>query len=337
MCDLNCRPDSFQLKYVDDSQPGIRRRRWGRAFRYVMPSGRPVRQQSVLERIRSLVIPPAWTEVWICRTANGHLQATGRDARGRKQYIYHPRWREARDAAKFANLASFAKALPLIRRRVRRDLQQRGLPRTKVIAAIVRLLETTLIRIGNEEYTRTHGSFGLTTLRGRHVEVVGSTISFEFHGKSGVKHEIDLTDPRLATIVRKCQELPGQKLFQYIDEAGAVRNIGSADVNSYLREISGHAFTAKDFRTWAGTRLALKTLQQLPDFTSAAAARRNILRAIELVARRLGNTKTVCRKSYIHPAVFEAYLDSTRRRPKHMFWTNPVLRAIYRGRGQRNS
>jgi DNA topoisomerase-1 len=297
------------LEYVEDSVPGIRRIHRGRTFEYVDPRNRKVRDLSVLSRIRSLVIPPAWKGVWICTKPNGHLQATGRDARGRKQYRYHPRWRETRDEAKYQNVIDFATSLPRIRRRVRRDLHRRGLPREKVLAAIVRLLETTLIRVGNEEYARVNGSFGLTTMRDEHADVRGSKIRFEFRGKSGIEYEIDLKDPRLATVVQKCQDLPGQQLFQYVDGNGEVRDVGSDDVNEYLREISGREFTAKDFRTWAGTSLAARALREFEDFDSQAAAKRNITRAIERVAARLGNTKTVCRKCYVHPAVIEAYLD----------------------------
>ena len=298
-----------QLQYVDDTVPGIRRKRRGRGFIYLDPRGRVIRSPKVLARIQGLVIPPAWNDVWICANANGHLQATGRDAWRRKQYRYHPRWRETRDDAKYQNVIDFAKALPRIRRRVSRDLRRRGLPRAKVLAAIVRLLETSLIRVGNDEYARTNGSFGLTTMRDRHAHVSGSGIHFEFPGKSGIRHEIDLNDPRLARIVHSCQDLPGQQLFQYVDDEDDVRRVSSTDVNEYLREISGREFTAKDFRTWAGTALAAQALREFEDFDSQAAAKRNITRAIEHVAERLGNTKTVCRKCYVHPAVIDAYLD----------------------------
>lgn len=298
-----------RLRYVDDSQPGIQRRRQGKGFVYVDARGRRVRRADVVSRIRSLVIPPAWTDVWICALPNGHLQATGRDARGRKQFRYHPRWREARDESKYQNVIDFAKALPRIRRRVTRDLRRRGLPREKILATIVHLLETTLIRVGNDEYARTNQSFGLTTMLDKHVEVSGQRIEFDFRGKSGIDHEIDLANPRIATIVRQCQDLPGQQLFQYMDDEENVRDVSSSDVNDYLREISGHDFTAKDFRTWAGTALAAQALREFEDFDSQAAAKRNITQAIERVAERLGNTKTVCRKCYVHPAVIDAYLD----------------------------
>src|SRR5436190_1595558 len=298
-----------RLEYVDDSQPGIRRKRRGRTFIYVDSRGRVIHRPEVLARIQGLVLPPAWEDVWICAKPNGHLQATGRDARRRKQFRYHPRWRQMRDDAKYQNVIDFAKALPRIRRRVTRDLRRRGLPLPKVLAAIVRLLETSLIRVGNDEYARTNGSFGLTTMRDRHAQVSGSGIHFEFRGKSGIQHEIDLNDARLAKIVRRCQDLPGQQLFQYIDEEGVVRDVSSTDVNEYLREVSGQDFTAKDFRTWAGTALAALALREFEDFDSQAAAKRNITRAIEHVAERLRNTKTVCRKCYVHPAIIDAYLD----------------------------
>jgi DNA topoisomerase-1 len=297
------------LNYVSDSTRGIRRESRGAAFRYVGPNGIVIRQAKVLARIGALVIPPAWTDVWICTDPNGHLQVTGRDARGRKQYRYHARWREVRDESKYAKLISFAQALPKIRRRVAADLRRRGLPREKVLAAVVKLLETTLVRVGNDEYAESNNSFGLTTMRDRHAEVIGTKARVEFKGKSGVKHEVDIRDPKLAKIVGQCQELPGQELFQYVDRDGAVHDVGSDDVNKYLQHISGHDFTAKDFRTWAGTALAAEALQEFEDFDSHAAAKRNITKAIEHVAKRLGNTKAVCRKCYIHPAVIDAYMD----------------------------
>jgi DNA topoisomerase-1 len=301
------------LKYVTDESPGIRRKRVGTGFTYVGPGGRAVRDEQALRRIRALAIPPAWTEVWVCADADGHLQATGYDARHRKQYRYHPRFREVRDLAKYGRMIAFAKALPGIRRRVARDLKRRGLPRAKVLAAVVRLLETTLIRVGNEEYAKSNKSFGLTTLRDKHARVRAGTIKFEFKGKSGVQHEIDLADPRLARIVKQCQDLPGQELLQYVDGEGKVCDVTSTDVNAYLREITGgredEGFTAKDFRTWAGTVLAAVALRELDAFDSEAQAKRNIVRAVEAVAARLGNTKAVCRKCYIHPAIFDAYLD----------------------------
>jgi DNA topoisomerase I len=257
------------------------------------------------------VIPPAWTDVWICPDPRGHLQATGRDARGRKQYRYHPRWREVRDEDKYGRLAEFGRALPAIRRRIARDLRRRGLPREKVLAAVVALLETTFIRVGNDEYARTNNSYGLTTMRDAHVRVSGSKVRFLFRGKSGVRHELELDDRRLARIVRQCRDLPGQELFQYLDERGAVVDVGSEDVNEYLKAITGTAFTSKDFRTWAGTVLAATLLCDEEPSTSATAGKRVIARAIDEVARRLGNTRAVCRKSYVHPAVIDAYLDGT--------------------------
>ncbi|HJT33892.1 MAG TPA: hypothetical protein VJ783_17740 [Pirellulales bacterium] len=296
------------LRYVTDHAPGLRRRRAGGGFQYLGPRGR-VRDPATLARIRSLAIPPAWTDVWICASPNGHLQATGRDARGRKQYRYHPRWRAVRDDNKYARTVDFARALPRIRRRTRRDLARRGMPREKVLAAVVRLLEATLIRVGNDEYARDNHSYGLTTIRNGHAAVRGSKIHFDFRGKSGVEHKIDIDDPRLAKVVRRCQDLPGQELFAYEGDDGRIHDVGSSDVNDYLREITGKDFTAKDFRTWAGTALAAQALKEFEDFDSQAAAKRNITRAIERVAGRLGNTQAVCRKCYIHPAVIDAYLD----------------------------
>lgn len=297
-----------RLLYVDDSTPGIRRQKRGQSFIYSGRNGRAIRSRQTLDRIAALVIPPAWTDVWICPSPNGHLQATGRDARGRKQYRYHDRWREVRDESKYQRLIEFAEVLPLIRRRVRADLRQRGLPREKVLATIVKLLEATLIRVGNEEYASANNSFGLTTLRNRHVTVSGTQVHFDFKGKSGVSHAIGIRNPQLATIVRACQDLPGQRLFQYTDDEGVIHEISSNDVNEYLQEISGRDFTAKDFRTWAGTKLALQSLQQLEHAASVTAAKKNVVQAIRSVAEQLGNTVTVCRKCYIHPAIIEAYL-----------------------------
>jgi DNA topoisomerase-1 len=299
------------LRYVSDKQRGFGRVKRGHGFVYVRSSGGVVRDSRTLARIKALAIPPAWTDVWICPLAKGHLQATGLDARRRKQYRYHSRWREVRDETKYARLIAFAKALPKIRRQVKRDLAYHGLTRERVLAAVVRLLETTLIRVGNEEYAKTNKSFGLTTMRNKHAEVNGSKVAFDFLGKSGVEHEITVADPRLAKVVRKCQDLPGQELFAFLDENGQSHDIGSSDVNEYLREISGQDFTAKDFRTWAGTALAAQALQEFEDFDSKAAAKRNITRAIERVAERLGNTKAICRKCYVHPAVIDAYMDRT--------------------------
>jgi DNA topoisomerase-1 len=299
------------LRYVTQTTSGIRRRRIGKAFSYIGPDGRRVRDGDTLGRIRALAIPPAWREVWICPSPHGHIQAVGRDARGRKQYRYHPRWRDVRDEVKYGRLLTFAKALPRIRARTAADLRRPGLPREKVLAAVVQLLEKTLIRVGNEEYVKQNGSVGLTTMRDQHAKVNGSKVRFEFKGKSGIQHAVHLEDKRLARIVKACRDLPGYELFQYVDDDGARQVIGSADVNAYLRGISGEDFTAKDFRTWAGTVLAATELAQTRKSASSAEAKRNIVKAVEAVARRLGNTKAVCRKSYIHPAVFDAYLEGT--------------------------
>jgi len=272
--------------------------------------GKPVTRAD-LARIKSLVIPPAWTDVWICPDPRGHLQATGRDARGRKQYRYHRRWREVRDEDKYGRLPEFGRALPAIRRRLGRALSRPGLPREKVLAAVVKLLETTFIRVGNDEYARQNRSFGLTTMRDAHVRVVGSNVRFLFRGKSGVQHELELDDRRLARIVKQCRDLPGQELFQYVDERGRVVDVGSEDVNAYLREITGTDFTSKDFRTWAGTVLAARILCACAPCASATAGKRAVTNAIDQVARRLGNTRAVCRKCYVHPAVIEAYLDGS--------------------------
>ncbi len=297
------------LRYVNDDQPGILRQRRGKGFSYRLPSGRPLRDKATLKRIQSLAIPPAWTEVWICPHPHGHLQATGRDDRGRKQFRYHPRWREVRDQAKFERMLDFARALPRIRRAVRRDLRRRGLPREKVLAAVVALLEKTLIRVGNEEYADQNNHYGLTTLQDTHVHVKRGKARFAFTGKSGVKREIDLNDPQLARIVSHCQDLPGEDLFQYVEDEGNVVDVTSTDVNAYLQEIAGEAFTSKDFRTWAGTILAARTLQAIGAFNSTAEAKKNVVRAVEQVAERLGNTTSVCRKCYIHPEIINAYLD----------------------------
>jgi DNA topoisomerase-1 len=299
------------LRYVHDAGPGFRRRRCGKGFRYLGADGEPVRDPSVLQRIRSLAIPPAWTDVWICPCANGHIQATGRDDRGRKQYRYHSRWRAVRDETKYDRMIAFGQVLPRIRARIEEDLALPGLPRAKVLATVVRLMEITHIRVGNEEYARHNHSFGLTTLRNRHVDVNGQTIRFSFRGKSGVKHEARVTDRRVARIVQRCQDLPGQELFQYLDEEGNPRAIDSTDVNDYLREAAGQEFTAKDFRTWAGTVLAARALREYETFDSAAQTKRNIVAAIDAVAKHLGNTRTVCRNCYVHPAVIAAYEDGS--------------------------
>jgi DNA topoisomerase-1 len=300
---------SVGLRYVSDSGPGIRRRRAGKGFSYVDVEGTTIRDAARLRRIKALAVPPAWTDVWICPIANGHIQATGRDARGRKQYRYHARFREVRDGAKYERTLAFGQALPQIRAQVERDMAQPGLPKRKVVAAVVRLLELTLIRVGNEEYARQNRSYGLTTMRSRHVEVEGSAIRFRFHGKNGQEADLDLRDRRLASIVRRCQELPGQVLFQFRDEDGELDSIDSEDVNDYLREVTGEDYTAKDFRTWAGTVLAASALRAVEEVDSETAAKRNVVRAIERVAEQLGNTPAVCRSCYVHPAIVESYLD----------------------------
>ena len=298
------------LRYVSDTQPGIRRQRAGSGFTYVDVDGKRVDDEDVA-RIKRLAIPPAWTDVWICSSPSGHIQATGRDARGRKQYKYHARYREVRDDAKFERTIDFARALPKIRKRIDRDLRKHGLPREKVLAAVVRLLETTLIRIGNDEYARLNRSFGLTTMRDHHVEVGSSKLFFRFRGKGGKQHKVALSDRRLAEVVRRCRELPGKELFQYVDDDGVTQTIDSGDVNDYLREVSGQDFTAKDFRTWAGTVLAALALSEFEAFDSETQAKKNVLAAIERVAERLGNTSAISRKSYIHPAVIDAYMDGS--------------------------
>ncbi len=295
------------LRYVSDTMPGIRRRRAGKGFGYVGTDGKAVRDKAVLQRIRSLAIPPAYTDVWICPLANGHLQATGRDVRGRKQYRYHQKWRETRDETKFGRMIAFSEALPKIRRRVEQDLGLPGLPRKKVLATVVRLLECTGIRVGNDEYVRANQSFGLTTLQDQHVEVSGSTMRFEFRGKSGKTHAVSLNDRRLAKIVRRCQALPGEDLFQFVGENEAQQTIGSGDVNDYLRDITGDDFTAKDFRTWSGTILALAALREIGPSATEREAKSAIVKAIDRVAEQLNNTRAVCRKYYVHPMVFDEY------------------------------
>jgi DNA topoisomerase-1 len=299
------------LRYVSDDRPGYRRRMKHDQFEYLDTEGKPIRDEHRLLRIKRLAIPPAWTDVWICPSPNGHIQATGRDARRRKQYRYHDRWREVRDENKFERLTDFAKALPNIRRRVAQDLKLPGLPRQKVLAAIIRLLERTFIRIGSDEYARENKSFGLTTMQDRHVTVKGARLRFRFRGKSGRQHEVDLTDPRIARIVSKCQDLPGQELFQYVENNGDVRDIASQDVNDYLRELTKQDFTAKDFRTWAGTVLAAIALTVQGEFKTQKEAKANVKNAISAVAEFLGNTPAICRKCYVHPALVEAYLSGT--------------------------
>lgn len=298
---------SAGLRYTVDDSPGISRRAVKDGFLYYAPHGEQIHDMDVLERIRQLALPPAWHNVWICPQANGHLQATGRDARGRKQYRYHADWRKARDETKFARMAIFGRQLGKIRARVDADLAKTGMPREKVLALVVRLLETTLIRVGNEEYAKQNNSFGLTTMRNRHVHLSGSSVVFEFRGKSGKWHSIRIEDRRLARIVRNCLEIPGQELFQYVDAAGRRQSIDSSDVNGYLHEISGHDFTAKDFRTWGGTVRALMVFTAMASCDPPMHAKQHVNMAINCVARQLGNTPAVCRKYYIHPAIIEAF------------------------------
>ena len=308
-CDAAAQP--ARLRHVSDDSPGITRHRAANGFDYHDPDGNLIRDFAILSRIKSLAIPPAWTAVWICPYPNGHVQATGRDARGRKQYRYHARWRQTRDETKFDKMLMFGRVLPRIRNRVDADLRRRGLPRQRVLAAIVRLLELTLFRIGNSEYSKANNSFGLTTLRHRHAAVSGDTIRLAFRGKSGVWNERRVSDRRLARIVKNCRDLPGHELFQYVDDVGDRHTVGSSEVNAYLREISGEDVTAKDFRTWAGTFLAAMALQQLGPAASHARPQATLVRAVEQVAKHLGNTVAVCRKCYIHPVIFDGYLDGT--------------------------
>ena len=299
------------LRYVSDRTPGIRRKQAGRSFSFIGPDGKPIRDRAEVARITSLAIPPAYTDVWICLLRNGHLQATGRDARGRKQYRYHQRWRAVRDENKYSRMILFGRTLPKIRAAIDADLALAGIPRRKALAAVVRLLETSSIRVGNEEYAKSNKSFGLTTLRGRHVDIDGATMRFHFRGKSGKEHEIDVRDRRLARIVKTMRDLPGQELFGFIDEDGKRQSIDSGDVNEYLREISGDDFTAKDFRTWAGTVVCAAALGEIDPFASAAEAKKNVTDAVKRVAERLGNTPAICRKCYVHPAILESYLEGT--------------------------
>lgn len=299
------------LRHVSDDMPGITRHKARHGFDYRDPDGELIPDITTLSRIKSLAIPPAWQDVWICPTAHGHIQATGRDARGRKQYRYHARWREVRDETKFGRMLMFGRVLPQIRARVDADLRRHGLPRERVLAAIVRLLELTLFRIGNVEYSKANQSFGLTTLRNRHVLIEGNHLRISFRGKSGIRHDGSINDRRLVRLVKNCRDLPGYELFQYLDDDGNRHSVDSADVNLYLREISGEDITAKDFRTWAGTHLAAMALQEFPVFETQSAAKSAMVRAVEHVAKHLGNTAAVCRKCYIHPAIFEGYLDGT--------------------------
>ncbi len=299
------------LHYVSDDRPGIKRTQNGKGFIYIGTDGKMIRDPAELNRINSLAIPPAWTNVWICPRPDGHLQATGRDAKGRKQHRYHQRWREVRDENKFERVVAFGQTLPMIRKKIARDLKLKGIAREKILAAVVRLLETTFIRVGNEEYARNNKSFGLATMKNRHVNVSGSRIAFKFRGKSGIKHAIDLKDRQLARIIKRCQDLPGYDLFQYINDDGESCSVTSEDVNTYLKQIAGDDFSTKDFRTWAATVLAAHALGEFEPFKSQSQADKNIRQAIDFVAKRLGNTKAVCRKCYIHPGVINAYRDGS--------------------------
>ena len=301
--------ESVGLVYISDDEPGIRRKKAGKGFTYVMPGGARVEDKATLERIRALAIPPAYTDVWICPDPRGHIQATGRDAKGRKQYRYHTGFREVRESTKYEHMLEFAQSLPAIRARIREHMGLPGLSREKVLATIVHLLETTLIRVGNSDYAKQNKSYGLTTLRDPHVKVDGSALRFQFKGKSGKTWQLQVEDRRVAKIVKACQDLPGQHLFQYLDEAGERQSVTSADVNAYLKEITGRDITAKDFRTWAGTVLAAMALAEFESFDSQAKAKKNIRAAIERVSAQLGNTPTICRKCYVHPEVLNSYLE----------------------------
>jgi len=300
---------NYSLRYVNDALPGISRSRVKNGFVYRDSRNQLISESSQLARIKALAIPPAWEDVWICASPSGHLQATGRDSKGRKQYRYHRAWSKIRDESKYGRMSAFGKVLPLIRRRVSADLERPGLPREKVLATIVRLLEQTRARVGNKEYAKANGSFGLTTLRNRHANVAGSELRLNFQGKGGKLHTVAVKDERLTKIVRRCRDLPGYELFQYLDENDQPQVIDSSDVNAYLRKITGQDFTAKDFRTWAGTLLAVQALAGSGQCTSKTGAKKNVLAAIKVVAEQLRNTPAICRKSYIHPRVLEAYSD----------------------------
>jgi DNA topoisomerase-1 len=299
------------LRYVSDEEPGIRRKKAGKGFAYLGPDGKKIADEATLARIRSLAIPPAYTDVWICPRADGHIQATGRDAKGRKQYRYHPAFREIRESTKFEHMIEFAQALPVVRKTIDDHMSLRGLPREKVLATVVHLLENTLIRVGNSDYAKQNKSYGLTTLRDPHVKVEGTELRFQFKGKSGKTWRLAVKDRRIARIVKACQDLPGQDLFQYVDDDGQQQSVTSADVNAYLKEVTGRDITAKDFRTWAGTVLAALALAEFEEFDSEAKAKKNIRQAIERVSSRLGNTPTICRKCYVHPEVFSCYLEGS--------------------------
>lgn len=299
------------LRYVSDKKPGIRRERAGEQFSYIGVDGQPITDEKTLQRIHSLAIPPAWTDVWICPHPRGHIQATGRDAKGRKQYRYHPQWRKVRDETKYHKMLTFGMALPTIRQKVAEDLQLGGLPREKVLATIVELLDITAIRVGNEEYARENQSYGLTTLRNRHVNVSGANIRLHFRGKSGKDHTYTVKDKKLARIVKRLQDLPGHELFEYVDEQNEVRGVESADVNEYLRAVTQEDFTAKDFRTWWGTVIAVEALKDLGEAQTQTQAKKNITEAVKEAAQYLGNTPAICRKCYVHPQVLDAYLNGT--------------------------
>ena len=301
--------ESAGLRYVSDARPGIRRKKAGKGFTYTRADGSKLSDSDVLKRIKALAIPPAWTDVWICPFTDGHIAATGRDAKGRKQYRYHARFREVRESTKYEHVVAFADTLPSIREKVREHMALHGLPREKVLATVVHLLEATLIRVGNDDYAKQNNSYGLTTLKNRHVAVDGNEVRFRFTGKSGKPWSLRVRDRRIAKIIKACQELPGQELIQYVDEEGNCRDVTSTDVNDYLREITGKDITAKDFRTWAGTVLAAMALNELESFDSAAQAKRNLRAAIEKVSARLGNTPAICRKCYVHPEVLNSYID----------------------------
>jgi DNA topoisomerase-1 len=312
------------LRYVHDDMPGITRHGSARRFRYLAPDGTPIKDQATLDRIRALGIPPAYRDVWICPLENGHLQATGKDARGRKQYRYHPAWRAVRDAAKYDRMLAFGEALPTIRARVDADLALRGMPREKVLATIVYLLEKTAIRVGNDEYAHSNESYGLTTMLNRHVHIAGSTLRFRFEGKSGKRHDIALSDRHVARIVRACQELPGQALFQYLDANGETHHVHSDDVNAYLKEITGQEFTAKDFRTWAGTLACALCLAEAEAASSTTHSKRIVAEAIKKVAQHLGNTPAICRKCYVHPAVIQAFESGVLALARRSTGTTPL-------------
>jgi DNA topoisomerase I len=299
------------LRYVTDAMPGIRRQRHGRGFTYTDPDGQVIRSREMINRFRALVIPPAWTDVWICPYEDGHLQVTARDARGRKQYRYHPGFRQHRDGTKFERMFELSDVLWKIRERVESDIELDGLARDKIMATVVWLLETTLIRIGSDEYAKANKSFGLTTLRRRHVAVVGHELRFEFRGKSGIQHAVAVTDRRIARIVQRCQALRGEELFKYLDDEGKRQTVQAEDVNAYLQDITGRDVTAKDFRTWAGTMLVAEALRKMGPAETKREAERNIVAAVDVTAKRLGNTRSVCRKYYIHPALIEAYLEGS--------------------------